>query len=175
MNTCSTVFSTPFGWCGLVAGKKGLKRLILPLKSKRQVIALLSVPTQERSDLLTQAEKLIKDYFNGKKVSFNLPVDCSEFSPFQAQVYALTRLIPYGKVKTYSEIARGMGAPKAFRAVGSALGQNPLPVFIPCHRVIRSDGDMGGFSCPDGVKMKAGLLRLEGVSFKGGKVCLINR
>jgi len=163
MHICGSVFSTPFGWCGIVAGDNGVERLVLPLKSKRQVINLLSVPARERSDLLTRAEKVIRDYFKGKRVSFDLPLDRSGFSPFQEKVYAVTRMIPYGRVKTYGEIAREMGTPGASRAVGSALGQNPLPLFIPCHRVIRGDGGLGGFSSPEGTAMKAKLLHLEGV------------
>jgi methylated-DNA-[protein]-cysteine S-methyltransferase len=163
MNICGSVFSTPLGWCGIVAGEKGLKQLVLPLKSKRLVIDLLSVQTRERSDLLTRAEKMIRDYFNGKLVSFDLPLDRSGFSPFQEKVYAVTRMIPYGRVKTYGEIAREMGIPGASRAVGTALGQNPLPLFIPCHRVVRGDGGLGGFSSPEGTAMKAKLLQLEGV------------
>ncbi|HUT83474.1 MAG TPA: MGMT family protein [Thermodesulfobacteriota bacterium] len=75
-------------------------------------------------------------------------------------------MIPYGAVKTYGEIAEAIGTPGAFRAVGSALGRNPLPLFIPCHRVIRGDGELGGFSGPDGIVMKARLLRLEGILLK---------
>jgi O-6-methylguanine DNA methyltransferase len=175
MNIYGSVFPTAFGWCGLVAGEEGLKRLILPLKAKNQVISLLPSSTQEKSKLLGDAQEMVRDYFDGKKVSLDLPLDRSEFSSFQEQVYTFTRMIPYGKVKTYGGIAREMGLWNASRAVGSALGQNPLPLFIPCHRVIRQDGTLGGFSCPDGIKMKAKLLTLEGVFLEGGRVCLIKK
>jgi len=161
-----SVFFTAFGWCGVVAGEKGLKRLILPLRSKSRVVTLLAVPTPEKNDLLILAEKIIKAYFRGKKVSLDLPLDCSGFSPFQEDVYAVTRMIPYGRVKTYGEIAREMERPGASRAVGFALGLNPLPLLIPCHRVIREDGRLGGFSSPEGTVMKARLLHLEGVILK---------
>jgi len=166
MNIYRSVFPAAFGWCGLVAGEKELKRFILPLHSKELVISIISFPTHERSNLLIEAQKMVKNYFKGKKVAFDLPLDRSGFSSFQEQVYALTKMIPYGEVKTYGKIALGIGKPKASRAVGAALSQNPLPLFIPCHRVIRKDGGLGGFSCPDGVRMKTTLLTLEGV-FKG--------
>jgi len=180
MDVCS-VFPTAFGWCGVVAGEKGLKRLVLPCTSKGQVVSLVSGLTHGRRRILSEAQKMVRDYFQGKKVSFDLPIDRSDFSPFQDRVYGVARMIPYGAVKTYGEIAEVIGMPGAFRAVGSALGRNPLPLFIPCHRVIRGDGGLGGFSGPDGIVMKARLLRLEGViiypktgqTFYGGRVCLI--
>ena len=162
MGNCCSVFPTAFGWCGLIAGEKELKRLILPLQSEKRVISQLASLPHEKNNLLKEAQEMIRDYFEGKKVPFDLPLDCSGFSPFQTKVYGLTRMIPYGKVKTYGEIAREIETPNASRAVGSALGRNPLPLFIPCHRVIRKDRSLGGFSCPDGVFMKERLLKLEG-------------
>jgi len=181
MDVCCSVFPTVFGWCGVVAGEKGLKRFILPCRSKGQVTSLVSGPNRETKGILNEAQKMVRDYFQGKKVSFDLPIDRSDFSPFQDRVYGVARMIPYGAVKTYGEIAEAIGTPGACRAVGSALGRNPLPLFIPCHRVIRGDGGLGGFSGPDGIVMKARLLRLEGViiypktgqTFYGGRACLI--
>jgi methylated-DNA-[protein]-cysteine S-methyltransferase len=181
MAACCSVFPTAFGWCGVVAGEKGLKRFILPYISREQVVSLVSGLAHERRRILSEAQKMVRDYFQGKKVTFDLPIDRSDFSPFQDRVYGVAMMIPYGAVKTYGEIAEVIGTPGAFRAVGSALGRNPLPLFIPCHRVIRGDGEMGGFSGPGGIVMKARLLRLEGViiypktgqTFYGGRVCLI--
>ena len=181
MDVCCSVFPTVFGWCGVVAGEKGLKRFILPCISKGQVTSLVSGPSRETKGILNEAQKMVRDYFQGEKVSFDLPIDRSDFSPFQDRVYGVARMIPYGAVKTYGEIAEAIGTPGACRAVGSALGRNPLPLFIPCHRVIRGDGEMGGFSGPGGIVMKARLLRLEGViiypktdqTFYGERACLI--
>lgn len=166
MNEFGSIFSTVFGWCGIVAGERGLKRVILPLHSKKKVLELMASILLKQNDLLVCAENLIKDYFKGRKIAFNLPLELEGFSDFQKSVYEITRLIPYGEVKTYSEVARQIGNPGAFRAVGTALARNPVPLFIPCHRVIRSDGRVGGFSSPSGTIMKTWLLQLEGIIFK---------
>ena len=89
---------------------------------------------------------------------------------FQRRVLELTSKIPRGKVTTYKEIARAMGKPKAYRAVAKALAENPYPVKIPCHRVVRSDGEIGGYT--GGTWKKARLLKQEGVEIKRNKVPL---
>lgn len=113
----------------------------------------------------TPEEKLfgkeLKEYFAGKRCSFSLPW-AVQGTPFQKQVWeALTR-IPYGQTRTYSEVAKGLNRPKSQRAVGNAVGKNPLPLLIPCHRVVRSNGSIGGFS--GGAAIKPKLLHLEGIS-----------
>ena len=85
---------------------------------------------------------------------------------FQLKVWNYLKKIPKGKVKTYSEIAKAIGKPKAFRAVANAVGQNPNPPKIPCHRVIRSDGTLGGYSAKGGIKLKRQLLKSEKVFIK---------
>jgi methylated-DNA-[protein]-cysteine S-methyltransferase len=90
------------------------------------------------------------------------------FTKFQRLVYEKTREIPAGKVSTYQEIARAIGKPKAFRAVGNALNKNPTPIDVPCHRVVRSDFRIGGFSKGPSTKMR--LLKLEGISICDGKI-----
>ena len=82
---------------------------------------------------------------------------------FQLKVWNYLKKIPKGKVKTYLDVAKAIGQPKAFRAVANAVGKNPYPPKIPCHRVIRSDGSLGGFSAPGGTKLKKKLLKNEGV------------
>ena len=85
---------------------------------------------------------------------------------FQLKVWNYLKKIPKGKVKTYLEVAKGIGKPKAFRAVANAVGKNPYPPKIPCHRVIRSDGSLGGYSAKGGIKLKRQLLRSENVILK---------
>ena len=85
---------------------------------------------------------------------------------FQLKVWNYLKKIPKGKVKTYLEVAKAIGKPKAFRAVANAVGKNPCPPKIPCHRVIRSDGSLGGYSGKGGVKTKKNLLKMEGFLFK---------
>ena len=84
---------------------------------------------------------------------------------FQLKVWSYLKKIPKGKVKTYAEVAKAIGKPKAVRAVANAIGKNPLPPKIPCHRVIRSDGKLGGYSAKGGIKTKKKLLKNEGFSF----------
>jgi len=91
---------------------------------------------------------------------------------FNESVYAMTSLIPMGKVTTYGAIAKAMGFPGAARAVGQALGANPNPIVVPCHRVVRSDGVLGGYSGGEGPRTKAKLLAREGVPVTAGKVNL---
>ena len=86
-------------------------------------------------------------------------IDLSSYTDFEISVLKETRKIPYGKTKTYSDIAKAIGKPKAARAVGNALGKNRTPILIPCHRVIKSDGSLGGFSM--GLEWKRRLLKLE--------------
>jgi len=101
----------------------------------------------------------LKVYFSGGKVSFPDELDLSGATSFQREVCEITRLIPYGETRTYLWVAEQIKRPRAARAVGQALGRNPLPIIVPCHRVIASDGGLGGFG--GGVEMKSHLLRLE--------------
>ena len=102
----------------------------------------------------------LDEYFCGKRGGFSFPVDLSVGTPFQQRVWEAARRIPHGHTATYGELASTIGAPKAARAVGSALGANPVLIVVPCHRVLRSDGALGGFAA--GLNVKAALLRLEG-------------
>ncbi len=100
-------------------------------------------------------------YFTGEPVSFTTPVSISFGTGFQRRVWAELMRIPYGEVRSYADIARALGDPKAARAVGSANGKNRIPIIIPCHRVINADGRLGGYA--SGLEIKRKLLRLEGV------------
>lgn len=93
-------------------------------------------------------------------------------SPFAAEVYALVSGVPPGRVTTYGDLARKMGRPRASRAVGAALRANPTPIVVPCHRVVKSDGQLGGYGGAMGSKKKAKLLRKEGVRVSGERVDL---
>lgn len=101
----------------------------------------------------------LREYFTGRRSFFTVPVDLAGLRPFQRAVLTLTHTIPYGETRSYSWIARGIGHPDAVRAVGTALGHNPLPFIVPCHRVLRSDGGLGGYAL--GLPAKSGLLGLE--------------
>jgi len=108
--------------------------------------------------ILIKIQKQFEEYFSGKRRKFTLPLDL-QGTAFDQKVWKATQKIPYGQVRTYKEIAKMIGKPNASRAVGNALGRNPIPIIIPCHRVIASDGTLGGYS--SGLKIKKILLRLE--------------
>ena len=111
---------------------------------------------------LDKYKKHFYRYFSGKAVDFrNYQIDFTGYTDFEISVLEETRKIPYGKTKTYADIAKAIGKPKAARAVGNALGKNRTPILIPCHRVIKSDGSPGGFSM--GLEWKKKLLKLEGI------------
>lgn len=109
-----------------------------------------------------EATKQIKQYLRGKRRKFELAIDWSAITRFQRQVFEVLMAVPFGEVITYSEIARRLGKPKAARAVGQAGATNPLPIVIPCHRVIGVDGKLHGYRAPNGIETKAWLLTLEG-------------
>ncbi len=111
---------------------------------------------------VTAVKDQVHDYLAGKAKKLDLPVDLSGITPFQRRVLEETRRVPRGSVSTYAEIARRIGNPKAVRAVGQALRRNPIPIVVPCHRVIASDGSLGGYGGNLRDRRKIELLRLEG-------------
>ena len=121
-------------------------------------------PVYFAPDETAAALQQVREYLDGQRTAFDLPTDLSVLTDFQRQVLAATQQIPRGRIATYMEIARKIGNPKAVRAVGQALGRNPIPIVIPCHRVIASDGSLGGYSGGGGLETKGKLLKLEGVS-----------
>jgi methylated-DNA-[protein]-cysteine S-methyltransferase len=156
-----TVFSTDMGWVGLLGSDSGLSGVILPqssaAKAERQLGDLKKTTLSEKH--FSDTVERLKDYFSGKRVEFPEELDLASATAFQRQVWRLTRLIPYGETRSYGWLAARLGKKGAGRAVGQALARNPLPVIIPCHRVVASDGALGGYS--GGVGVKKSLLRLE--------------
>ena len=104
----------------------------------------------------------IQRYLAGEQQSIDTPIDMSGMTSFQRLVLGAVRRVPRGKYVTYGELAARIGRPRAARAVGRALGSNPIPIVIPCHRVLASDGSLGGYSGRGGVRTKRALLQLEG-------------
>jgi len=117
------------------------------------------VVEQPNSHLTRLLEQLDR-YFDGLPESFDIPLDFLRGTEFQKKVWSIVHHIPYGQTKTYGQIALELGNPGAVRAVGAANGANPIPIVVPCHRVIQSDGKLGGYS--GGLDIKDALLRLEG-------------
>ncbi len=112
------------------------------------------------------ALKQLTEYLIGKRTAFDLPIDYSVLTDFQKKVLTTALKIPRGQVLTYGDVARKIGRPHAARAVGQALGSNPMPIVIPCHRVLGSDGSLHGYSGGGGIKTKAWLLKLEGATIQ---------
>jgi methylated-DNA-[protein]-cysteine S-methyltransferase len=102
----------------------------------------------------------LDEYFEGRRTSFDLPLDWQLTRGFTRRVLRRTAEIPYGDVSTYTKIAKAAGSPRAYRAAGNALGSNPIPIVVPCHRVLHSGGGLGGYG--GGLDRKEFLLRLEG-------------
>ena len=104
----------------------------------------------------------VQAYLDGQQTHFDIPCDLSGLTPFQQQVLMATLEIPRGQILTYGDLAIKIGNPKSVRAVGQALGRNPIPIVIPCHRVIAANGSLGGYSGGGGLETKAKLLQIEG-------------
>jgi O-6-methylguanine DNA methyltransferase len=118
--------------------------------------------TEQSAPALAPYAEQLQAYFAGERTGFDVPLDLSRLTPFQLSVLQAARRIPAGSVWTYGQVARSIGKPKASRAVGQALGRNPVPIVIPCHRVVASDGSLGGYSGGGGLDSKRWLLHLEG-------------
>jgi methylated-DNA-[protein]-cysteine S-methyltransferase len=116
----------------------------------------------DEDELLRASRIQVEEYLAGERRDFDVPV-APEGTEFQMTVWQELQSIPYGQAISYQELARRVGSPKGYRAVGSANGRNPISIIIPCHRVIQADRTLGGYG--GGLPVKAALLRLEGTSF----------
>lgn len=117
--------------------------------------------------LLLVAMEQLRDYLDGRRREFDLPIDWRGMTAFQQRVLSAALTIPYGQTSTYGDLAFELGQPGASRAVGVALGKNPMPIVIPCHRVMGNQGRLQGYSAPDGLNKKVWLLKLEGILLFG--------
>lgn len=150
----------------LAASKMGLCRLMLPRESSLHSLKAWVDKYFPQADVVYDQLRLapyinqLDEYFKGKRQTFDLALDLKG-TDFQKSVWKALLNIPYGTVKSYSEIAREIGLPNAARAVGSANGANPVPIVVPCHRVIAKNGTLGGYS--GGLDIKRKLLNIEGI------------
>jgi O-6-methylguanine DNA methyltransferase len=150
----SYCLATPAGQVRVELSDRGLRSLTLPrgrARRRRKSAAVLDA-------MLRRLQRDLRDYFEGKTVDWRHPLDLDDATPFQRAVWRALRRIPHGQTHTYAEIARAIGRPRAWRAVGTACGNNPLPLLIPCHRAVAGNG-IGGFSA--GRAWKKFLLNLE--------------
>ncbi len=146
--------ASPIGDLLLVASPNGLRRIDFPPAGERD-----GTWVEESTPILAEAVRQLTEYFDGERRSFDLPLE-PEGTDFQLSVWKVLRSIPFGQTISYGEQARRLGDVKKARAVGSANGRNPLPIVVPCHRVVGSDGSLTGFS--GGVESKRWLLEHEG-------------
>jgi methylated-DNA-[protein]-cysteine S-methyltransferase len=155
-------FLTSAGWAAVVFSSGAVSRLVLPQPDRDEALKLAGEMPEVSEDAAPVKELVerLRRYFDGQPVEFADELDISAGSPFQQRVWQAARQIPRGETRSYQWIASRIGQPGAARAVGQALGRNPLPVIIPCHRVLASDGKLGGFS--GGLEIKHALLKLEG-------------
>lgn len=157
------IIKTPFGDFGMVAREDRLLSTFLP---DRKADLLRTIHTQypgatENRELLPEFAHQVDEHFGGHPAPFDVEVDLSRRTPFQQRVYKACRDIPAGETASYADLARAVGKPNAARAIGQAMSQNPCPLVIPCHRVVRSDGSLGGFTSSQGIRLKERMLELE--------------
>ncbi len=148
--------STPLGTITFQLGPDGLTALGFFSTSSSEGNALSNNPVAK------QITRQIRAYFSGEKVAFDFPVDLSALSDFQQKVLIACREIAYGEVETYGELAKRIGKPGAAQAIGGVMARNPIPLIIPCHRVVASGGMLHGYSAQGGLQTKSILLNLEG-------------
>ena len=159
------IFKSPWGWMGIAESSKGIQAIVLPKRSRRAVESDLKAQSknplrQGESARLTAARHQLLDYLAGRRNTFDVPLDFTQGTSFQRQVWRTLQRVPYGKLRSYQWIALRVGGRHYARAVGNAVGANPLPIVIPCHRIVAHDTSLGGFS--GGLSMKRKLLSLEG-------------
>lgn len=164
----TATFDTALGTFAIGWTEKGLARVLLPGDPPETMLERLAqkggrpgMPTRAVSALMDR----IEDYCDGHKVDFiDVAIDLDAVTDFHRRAYNLLRQIQWGKTSTYGDLARMLGDVGLSRAVGQAMGANPIPLVIPCHRVLASNGRPGGFSAPGGAASKVRMLALEGVS-----------
>jgi methylated-DNA-[protein]-cysteine S-methyltransferase len=164
------VFETASGFCGIAWSEGGITRFQLPTENaaaterlllRRMSAAKMAEPTPDIAGVI----EAVRRYFEGGMVDFsNLTLDLDGQDDVFKQIYALARRLPWGQTTTYGALAKGIGDdPRLARDVGQAMAKNPIPLIIPCHRVLAAGGKVGGFSAPGGAASKVRMLELEGV------------
>ena len=157
------VFPTDLGWMGAAVSPRGLAMLTLPRPTRQSALDELRAryPTAVLAEetVLGDLPERLRRYLAGERVDFPQALDLTAGTPFQQQVWAVLRRIPAGETRSYGWVAAAIGQPKAARAVGQAVGANPINIIVPCHRVVGSDGSLTGYG--GGLPLKQRLLDLE--------------
>ena len=161
------LFETPIGACGIAWTPSGLCGVQLPERDAGSALARLArrFPALAEADAgaVGRAVDAIRSHLEGRSVDYrDVRLDLSEVAAFELSVYRAAQAIPFGETRSYGALAAALGAPQAAQAVGRALGRNPWPIVVPCHRITAADGRTGGFSAPGGAVTKLRLLEIEG-------------
>jgi methylated-DNA-[protein]-cysteine S-methyltransferase len=163
LDVAYTSIDSPLGPLMLAATERGLVRVAYPDNSFDDVLETLAAKVSPRvleaPSRLDGARRELDEYFDGRRQDFDLPLDWALARGFGRRVLEATARIGFGSVSTYREVAERAGSPRAVRAAGNALGANPIPVVVPCHRVLRTGGGLGGYT--GGLDKKTALLGLE--------------
>jgi methylated-DNA-[protein]-cysteine S-methyltransferase len=162
-STVQTVFDSPLGAMMLAASDAGLQGAWF-VQGQRHLPDYAGWPVSQQHPVMLQAEDALMRYFCGEPVVFDLPLDLDSGTAFQQTVWRALMRIPRGEVSSYGALSARIGKPAAMRAVGGAVGRNPLSIIVPCHRVLGTDGSLTGYA--GGLERKVSLLRIEGASFK---------
>lgn len=160
------IFPTKWGYFGLAATPKALLRTYLPGPGYEEIKARLlkDLPAAQFDRTLSKpVQERICAYFEAEPTEFgpDIPLDLTGSTPFQAAALTACRQLQFGRTTTYNQLAKKLGRPAAARAVANALARNPLPLIIPCHRVLCANGKLGGFSAPGGIRLKKKLIMHE--------------
>lgn len=168
MRLYRSYFLTPYGSGIVIASDQGVVGVELPDVSRRDQVCHSEQRHSEPSEISAHSAAMLQRYFHGERADFSgIPVDLTALPPFRQNVLNIIRKLAFGEICSYGQVAEMCGSPRAARAVGGALASNPIPVIIPCHRIVASDGRLTGFSAPGGVSAKKVLLQLEGIEFNG--------
>jgi methylated-DNA-[protein]-cysteine S-methyltransferase len=168
------LFATRLGACGIAWSERGVTRLQLPERTPTATERRLRArPADDGAGVpptsVRDAIALLERYFSGERIDFSpVALDLVGAGSFHRAIYDVARSLGWGQTATYGDLARQVGSPGAARAVGQAMGHNPVPVIIPCHRVLAAGRKIGGFSAPGGALTKERLLALEGVHLGSG-------
>ncbi|MGZ4787758.1 MAG: methylated-DNA--[protein]-cysteine S-methyltransferase [Terriglobales bacterium] len=161
MHFCS--YKSPIGHMLLVGSESGLRSIEFDYEKKQLAVARGKSDWKESEAALTATRRELDEYFAGRLRDFTVPLDLHG-TDFQLRCWKALLEIPYGKTCSYADLARRVGSPRGFRAVGMANHDNPIPIIVPCHRVITSDHKLGGYG--GGLDVKEKLLRLEGAVWR---------
>jgi methylated-DNA-[protein]-cysteine S-methyltransferase len=167
-NLAYTLFDTALGRCAIAWSERGIARIQFPDVSDAKAVRRMAMDDEltlaEPPPVIARAIEQLRRHLAGDPQDFrDLPLDLGNVAGFHLRVYQGACMVPAGRTISYGELASRIGAPGAARAVGQALGKNPLPIVVPCHRVLAANGKVGGFSAYGGVDTKRRILAVEGV------------